>query len=95
MNNSENSRPSSDAIEGRIREIISSVTGKQLADDADGLQNLGLSSLDKLEILTLLESVFDVTLTEEVAQQFSSVSSVARIVLRMRNDRQEHWRLSL
>ena len=82
-----------DEIEEQIREVIIAVAGQELDKDADGLQNLNLDSLDKLEILTLLEDRFGVTLTEEVARQFTSISSIARLVVRMRNAHQENWQL--
>lgn len=82
-------------VEKKIREVILSVSGKKIAPDVDGLQHLGLDSLDKLEVMTILESVFEVAFTEEVAQQFTSISSIARIVRRTQNVGRKNWQLSL
>jgi acyl carrier protein len=82
-------------VEKKIREVILSVSGKKIAPDVDGLQHLGLDSLDKLEVMTILESVFEVSFTEEVAQQFTSISSIARIVRRTQNVGRKNWQLSL
>jgi acyl carrier protein len=82
-------------VEKKIREVILSVSGKKIAPDVDGLQHLGLDSLDKLEVMTILESVFKMAFTEEVAQQFTSISSIARIVRRTQNVGRNNWQLSL
>lgn len=82
-------------VEQKIREVILSVSGKNIAPDVDGLQHLGLDSLDKLEVMTILESVFGVAFTEDVALQFTSISSIARIVRRTQNVERKNWQLSL
>lgn len=93
---SESNTPAqNDEIDQQIREVIASVAREQMDPFSDGLQYLELDSLQKLEILTLLEERFGVTLTEEVARQFTSISSIARIVLRTRNANRENWHLKV
>ncbi|MBN2717846.1 MAG: acyl carrier protein [Deltaproteobacteria bacterium] len=84
-----------DELEKQIRDVIKGVVRREMEPESDGLQYLNLDSLEKLEILASLEERFGVTLTEEVARQFSSVSSIARLLLRMRNANQENWQLPL
>ncbi|MBN2343898.1 MAG: acyl carrier protein [Deltaproteobacteria bacterium] len=77
-----NEKNHSDDIEKTIADIISSVTGKAIESGVDNLQHLNLDSLSKLEIMTMIESRFDLSLTEETAREFTSISSIARIVAR-------------
>ena len=95
MSESNTPAQNNEEIDQQIREVIASVAREQMDPDSDGLQYLELDSLEKLEILTLLERRFGVTLTEEVARQFTSISSIARMVLRTRNAIQENWNLKM
>lgn len=82
MNQRNIERKRLESIEEQIVDIISTVSGKVIDSGVDGLQEVNLDSLSKLEILTLLEERFNLSITEESAKEFTSISSISRIVLR-------------
>lgn len=79
-------------IEQQIVGIISTVSGKPIERGTDNLQSLNLDSLAKLEIMTLLENTFRLSLTEESARQFTSISSIARIIVRTLDAQHSQWK---
>ena len=68
-------------IENDVVHIVNLATGKTIDRTMDNLEPMDLDSLTRLEIVTMIEKKFPLTLTEDVTGQFKSISRIARIIL--------------
>ena len=72
------------AVEARLREIIveyMEIDGAKITSTANLVSDLGLESLDRLELLMLIEDKFSIALHEEVAEQIVDFSSLVDCVI--------------
>ena len=73
----------------QIREIIQGTTGKPPEDvtaDTSFIDDLGMDSLDTVELIMELEEEFDVKIPPEEAEQIRTVADAIRYILRLRRD---------
>lgn len=74
-----------EAIRGKIKEIISTVTGIPVAsidDEASYRDDLDLDSLSMLEIGVDVDYAFQLGLAEEAMQEIHTVADAVELVLR-------------
>ena len=71
-------------VEARLREIIvkyMEIDGVKITSAANLVSDLGLESLDRLELLMVIEDEFGVALPEEVAEQIVDFRSLVDCVI--------------
>jgi acyl carrier protein len=73
-----------DALRARI-----ALTSGDLEPDASLTRDLGLSSLDAIELVLALEEQFDIDIPEEEAAQIHTVADAIRFILKRQGPRDE------
>ena len=65
-------------IEERVKKIVSEQLGvkDEIATDASFVDDLGADSLDTVELVMALEEEFDLELSEEKCQEFTTVKKL-------------------
>ncbi len=69
-------------IETRLDEIFAQKIKKEKVDKTISLENLGLDSLDKIELLYGLEDEFNIEFTNDEMKNFVTVGDVYDAILR-------------
>lgn len=71
-----------DAIETKVREIVSSITGlpESMPGDANLYLDLGVASVHALQLLAELEGQFDLSIPDEDFVEATSVSQLASLM---------------
>lgn len=69
-------------IEARLNEIFAQKIKKEKVDKSISLENLGLDSLDKIELLYGLEDEFNIEFTNDEMKNFVTVGDVYDAILR-------------
>lgn len=67
----------------RIKQIIADEIGKKVEDIAEGkdlVKDLGVDSLDAVEIIMAMEEEFGVTITDEEGSSIKTVDDVIKLV---------------
>lgn len=77
-------------VEDKIVAIISRISGVKIDTSVDNINHIYTDSLMRLEIMTALEKTFFITLTEDIVDQFTSISRIARLVRRMAAEHVEY-----
>lgn len=70
-------------IKAKIKEIIvdkSGVEAKQVTDNADFKTNLGMDSLDCVELIMEIEKEFGITILDDEAEKVSCLSDCVTLV---------------
>jgi len=70
-------------VETKIIEIIqekAGVQGEEISLDAHLANDLGLDSLDAVELILELENIFAITISDEVAEQIQTVRQAIEVV---------------
>jgi long-chain acyl-CoA synthetase len=75
---------------GAIDALIAKLSGGKVAGDAQLEQNLALSSLDRVELLSALEEKFHVELNETAFSDAKSVADIQRLLRQPSAQRTEH-----
>ena len=70
--------------------LIAEVSGRRVANDAQLEQNLGLSSLDRVELFSALEEKFHVELNETAFAEARSVADIQRLLRQPATQRTEY-----
>lgn len=69
-------------IEKRLDEIFAQKIKKEKVDKTISLENLGLDSLDKIELLYGLEDEFNIEFTNDEMKNFVTVGDVYDAIIR-------------
>jgi len=75
--------PCNEMVETKIIEIIqekAGVQGEEISLDAHLANDLGLDSLDAVELILELENIFAITISDEVAEQIQTVRQAIEVV---------------
>jgi acyl carrier protein len=67
-------------LESQVTELVSEALGRPIEDSQARLDELGLDSLGRLELLAAIEERFAVSLTEDLVKEFRSISRISRVV---------------
>ncbi len=59
-----------------VKEVLKDYCDKDIAEDTSIVDELGLDSLDIVEMLMALEEKFDITIEDSVAEGFNTVKDV-------------------
>ena len=68
------------SIAAQVGEIVAEIAGKPVPEKNAKLDNLGIDSMAKLDILASLEERFDILLNERMVEEFHTVGHIAKIV---------------
>ena len=75
-------------IKGKIKEIIvdkNGVPAEQVTDNADFKADLGMDSLDNVELLMEIEKEFGITIPDDEAEKAHTLNDCVEIVERARH----------
>ena len=75
--------PCNEMVETKIIEIIqekAGIQGEEISLDAHLANDLGLDSLDAVELILELENIFAITISDEVAEQIQTVRQAIEVV---------------
>ena len=72
--------PDSSALVNGIKEILGGLLGDRHLTMETDLFELGLDSMARLELLALIEERFGVELTEDVTQEFRTITRISRVI---------------
>jgi len=73
----------SDSVTERVRALVCDQLGvapKDLADDANILDDLGADSLDVVELVMSIEEAFEIEIADEEAESLKTLGDVERFV---------------
>ena len=72
--------PDSSTLVNGIKEILRGLLGDRHLTGETDLFELGLDSMARLELLALAEERFAVELTEDMTQEFRTITRISRVI---------------
>ena len=72
--------PDASALVNGIKEILGGLLGDRHLTMETDLFELGLDSMARLELLALVEERFAVELTEDMTQEFRTITRISRVI---------------
>ncbi len=72
--------PDASALVNSIKEILGGLLGDRRLTTETDLFELGLDSMARLELLALVEERFAVELTEDMTQEFRTITRISRAI---------------
>ncbi len=72
--------PDASALVNGIKEILGGLLGERHLTMETDLFELGLDSMARLELLAIIEERFTVELTEDMTQEFRTITRISRVI---------------
>ena len=73
-------------VQDKVIELFAEQLGRQpeqIAPDADLVEDLGVDSLDRAELVMAIEEEFDIKIEDEEAPQFKTIGQVVSFIEKM------------